>query len=145
MGRPRLTDAQIAALPPEKRAETLRKRRKREEAKNPIKSAVLAFPSKTAAAFIDAKINGVPECEERAREMYERLRNKMVRQGTWKDEASHGLLMIYCKSIVAVEISDPDSIPPGAVTAATKIYNQLNLADLPADRAARESKFSKGW
>lgn len=151
MARRPLTDAQLAALPPERRAATLKKRRQRAaqgEAAKPgvvLKFAATAPTTRSAPPPPSEHVHGLAENEQRAKGMYETLRGKMQRAGTWNDEACHGPLVLYCKSVVTVEQNDVQGIPASVLTAVSKLHAQLGLANLPADRIAKHSKFTGTW
>ena len=158
----RLTDSQIAALPPEKRAETLKKRRQRAAQKqaslapksSPSSSTVgniahfAAQTKPSPSGPVDNRptdsVPGIGPAEIRARQMYDRIRAKMQRAGIWNDEGSHGPLLLYCKSVVAVEEEDVKTLPASVVTQVSKLHAQLGLANLPADRVAKASRFASG-
>lgn len=151
MARRPLTDAQIAALPPEKRAETLKKRRQR-AAQREAQAAIGAIARPPASVtqirptIIDpAAINGIPADDTRAKEMYDVLRGKMQRAGAWNDEACHGPLVLYCKAVVLIEREPIERLPASVLTSVSKLHAQLGLANLPADRTAKASKFAGGW
>lgn len=145
MARRPLTDAQIAALPPEKRAETLKKRRQR-AAQREAQAAIGASVTQIRPTIIDpAAINGIPADDTRAKEMYDVLRGKMQRAGVWNDEACHGPLVLYCKAVVLIEREPIERLPASVLTSVSKLHAQLGLANLPADRTAKASKFAGGW
>lgn len=155
MARRPLTDAQIAALPPEKRAETLKKRRQR-EAKRQAAAAVVkpmatvtairpSAPPATSPQHPADAPHGIEQNDERAMQMYQTLMLKMQRAGTWNDEACHGPLVLYCKSVVLIEREPIDGLPASVLTQVSKLHAQLGLANLPADRVAKSSKFAGGW
>jgi hypothetical protein len=162
MARRPLTDAQLARRTPEQQAETLKKRRQRAEKKkaalapqsSPASSTVgnvahFAAPTKPSPAGpVDNRpsdsVPGIEPAEIRARQMYDKIRAKMQRAGIWNDEGSHGPLLLYCKSVVAVEEEDVKTLPASVVTQVSKLHAQLGLANLPADREAKASRFGSG-
>lgn len=159
------TDAQLAKLPPEKLKETLKKRaqraRRAAEAEAAKRNAppraplsVVSFADAAAARKPDSKpqtvpaagaeIPGVVDGQERAREMYEALREKFREAKRWNDEAMHGMLVAYCQCVVRIEENGPDEVPPAVLSTITRIWKDLRMEDLPAAREVKASKFG-GW
>lgn len=151
MSRRKMTDAQLAARTPEQQKEVLKKRRQR-EAKDAAAAAerrkVIDFPSGPVApaAPLPEAPPGIDPGDERARAMYDTLKRKMQAAGLWNDEAAHGPLMLYCKSVVAVEASsDVRELPAAVMVQVSKLHAQLKLDSLPAERVRKESKFGGNW
>ena len=162
MARRPLSQAELSKLPPETLKKTLQKRiereRKKAEAKGqPLPRAPLSVVSFSEAAAArkpepkpkpapapTAEIPGVVDGQERAREMYEALREKFRLAGRWNDEAMHGMLVAYCQCVVRIEENGPDEVPPAVLSTITRIWKDLRMEDLPAAREAKASKFG-GW
>ena len=164
MARRPLSQAELSKLPPETLKKTLQKRiereRKKAEAKGqPLPRAPLSVVSFSEAAAArkpepkpqqqpapapTAEIPGVVDGQERAREMYEALREKFRQAGRWNDEAMHGMLVAYCQCVVRIEENGPDEVPPAVLSTITRIWKDLRMEELPAAREAKASKFG-GW
>ena len=162
MARRPLSQAELSKLPPETLKKTLQKRiereRKKAEAKGqPLPRAPLSVvsfsdaaaarkpePKQQPAPVPTAEIPGVVDGQERAREMYEALREKFRQAGRWNDEAMHGMLVAYCQCVVRIEENGPDEVPPAVLSTITRIWKDLRMEDLPAAREAKASKFG-GW
>lgn len=151
MARPRMSDAQIAMLDPEKRRETLKKRAQREKHAILNGRALVAsvnvtqMPRRAVPPPVDEVIKGIQEDDARTREMYQALRAKFQTAGRWNDEGMHGMLVTYCQCVVEVERDGVANVQPTIVAAVSKIYSLLRMEELPAGRAVKAGRFDGEW
>ena len=162
MARRPLSQAELSKLPPETLKKTLQKRIERERKKAEAKGQPLPRAPLSVVSFADAaaarkqeqkpptapasgaEIPGVVDGQERARAMYEALREKFREAKRWNDEAMHGMLVAYCQCVVRIEENGPDEVPPAVLSTITRIWKDLRMEDLPAAREVKASKFG-GW
>ena len=139
----KLTDAEIAALPPVKRAQTLAKRKQRARAKGqppPFGSEnIKSLPMPAAPP---------PETSDVIRncDLYKRLRRRLEAANMWNGDPTDGLLVDYVQASALIDLRGIDMLPPHVVATKAKRYEMLRLADLPKERErAGSERFGAGW
>ena len=140
-------------MPERKRKELLRQRKVMEEkqaARDGVrreKAAVLPIRPQSATVppiGADDPIAGIRQQDERAREMYIGLRNRLAQSGQWKGDATHGTLLTYVLCAVDIESQGVSAVPPAVLTAMAKSRDSLKLLELPPEKVSKSSRFG-GW
>ena len=162
MARPRMTQAQLDALPPKVRAATLQKRNERARAAGlplphpparqlevvrvaPAQVTQIHAPRQTEPVP-EAPPPGIPENDTRALEIYERLKQQLIAENRWAGEATHGTLMTYCRATVAIEYApDPAEVKAHIYTAQSRAATTLRLHDMTPVKVRKADKFGAGW
>lgn len=151
MARRKLTDAELAAMPPEKRKATLAKRLQRArppaESKSQVRLATVSQirHSQPAAVPSSESPHGIDKADTRALDMYEVLRSKLIDAGRWNDEGCHGMLLTYCQATVEIENFGVGGVAQGVIGAQFKAAAALKLTELPASKVRRPSRFTAGF
>lgn len=145
-GRPRLTDAELAAMPKAKRDATLAKRKQRSGGRTQIPRLALApvthlparepaSPPANATCYL---IAGIAQDDERASELYSGLQRRMEQAGVWGGEATHGILLSYVLATVTIERNGPH---PQLITSQRQCWRDLKLADLPVEKVRKAGRY----
>lgn len=125
MAKRMLTDAEIAALPPQRRRETLKKRayraRKAAEAGKPV--AITPSPSPEQ-----------PKAGDPAAVIYAKTKAALQDAGLWRDEAMSGLLTTYAKCTALIESAEIGMVAPSVLMGQSRAAAALGLDRLPAER-----------
>lgn len=150
MAKPRLTDAQVAALPKERRERTLKRRRERERAKlkqgitagklatqKNVRNVYFSLPANPAPAEIGEVINGLDPDDLRARSVYCDFRTRLQAAGRWSGEATHGMLLTYVKASLEIERGSVAMVSGHVMTAQARAAMYLKLHELPADKVRK--------
>ena len=152
MSRRKLTDAELAALPPAKRAATLAKRAQRANpGKTQPKEPALRLAAVTRLVPMGAPVAddvappGITPSDERALAMYAVLRSKLQAADRWNDEGCHGMLLTYCQATVEIENFGVGGVSNVVVGAQFKAAAALRLTELPAEKVRAKSRHSSGW
>ena len=153
MGRPKLTQAQIDALPEKTRAETLRKRNARARAAGlplphpPAPSPVAWLPVvRPHDPAQEDPPPGIEGSDVRALEMYSRLKQQLIAENRWAGEATHGTLMTYCKTSVFIEAAtDPADVKAHIYTAQSRAATILRLHEMQPVKIRKADKFGGDW
>lgn len=160
MSRRPLTDAELAAMSPEKRGAVMRKRKMRErkaqgEVLPRVPRVELApvvtlrgVPVEPAPLSMLSPIPADPEApadiDTLAAEIFEQVRAQIVAAGRWNEAAQSGLLWTYAKMSAVVRNASAAQLAemPAAITAAqARAAAALKLIELPADKARRADRF----
>lgn len=165
MAKPRLTDAQLAALPKEKRERNLKRRRERERTKAraskgnvvPVDFSHAPFipglfpPPSVPSAHVAPPapgevIYGLDPDDQRARALYVDIRSRLQAVGRWSGEATHGTLLTYVKTSLEIERYRAVMLPPTVFSANKGAAAALRLAELPADKTRKGAgRFGGNW
>ena len=103
----------------------------------PIRPVVSVVPSLGA----DDEVQGIRQNDERARDMYVGLRNRLAQAGQWKGDATHGTLLTYVLCAVDIETQGASGVPPAVLTAMAKSRDALKLLELPPEKVVKVSRF----
>ena len=166
-GRPRLSDAAVAALPKAKRDRTLKRRAERARTKTrkaaagsnvvPVDFSPAPFipsppppPSVPSAHVAPPQpgevIYGLDPDDHRARALYVDLRSRLQAVGRWSGEATHGTLLTYVKTSLEIERYRAVALPPSVFSANKGAASALRRAALPADKVRKGAgRFGEDW
>ena len=133
-------------MPKAKRDATLAKRKQRSGERTQIPRLALAavthLPARDAPVAPPTEqcyqIAGISPDDARASELYSGLQRRMAQAGVWGGEATHGILLSYVLATVTIERNGPH---PQLITSQRQCWRDLKLADLPAEKAAKPSRF----
>ena len=133
-------------MPKAKRDATLAKRKQRSGERTRIPRLALAAVTHLPARDVPVappteqcyEIAGIPPDDVRASELYSGLQRRMEQAGVWGGEATHGILLSYVLATVTIERNGPH---PQLITSQRQCWRDLKLADLPAEKAAKPSRY----